>query len=106
MLSVGAGDGSTSVVNMDSNMISCTKLERGMALDMLERETRRERILENRTKALKVAEKQAALKAKRQDAVNSDTNVINLEQTEKLFFETIRKLKLQREKKYLAFNNL
>ena len=76
-----------------------------MALDMLERETRRERILENRSKALKVAEKQAAMKAKRQDAIMKETNVINLEETEKLFFDTIRKLKLQREKKYLAFNN-
>ena len=73
---------------------------------MLERETRRERILENRSKALKVAEKQAAMKAKRQHEAIQDTNIVNLEQTEKLFFDTIRKLKLQREKKYYAFQNL
>ena len=103
---MGAGDGSTSIVSMDANLISCSKVERGMALDMLERETRRERILENRSKALKVAEKQAAMKAKRQHEAIQDTNIVNLEQTEKLFFDTIRKLKLQREKKYYAFQNL
>ena len=43
-------------------MTVCSKSERVTTLDMFERETRRERILENRSKALRVAEKQAAIR--------------------------------------------
>ena len=81
-------------------------MERNAALDILEREGRRERILENRAKAIKVAEKQASLRAKMHlDGVlqENEENLINdIETAEKTFFETVRKLKIEREKKYLT----
>ena len=81
-------------------------MERNAALDILEREGRRERILENRAKAIKVAEKQASLRAKMHlDGVlqeNGDNLNNDIETAEKTFFETVRKLKIEREKKYLT----
>ena len=82
-------------------------MERNAALDILEREGRRERILENRAKAIKVAEKQATLRAKLladgMSQENDDSLIANnIETAEKIFFETIRKLKIEREKKYLT----
>ena len=77
MICAGAGDGTTSVLKLDESLINNSKLDRNNASDMFERldigtksgiwtldidwlvrETRRERILDNRTKALLVAEKQ------------------------------------------------
>ena len=81
-------------------------MERNAALDILEREGRRERILENRAKAIKVAEKQASLRAKMHlNGVlqeNEDNLINGIETAEKTFFETVRKLKIEREKKYLT----
>ena len=54
LVGVGSGDGSTSLVRLDQTLINCSKNERNSALDMLEREGRKERILENRAKAIKV----------------------------------------------------
>ena len=66
---------------------------------MLERETRRERILENRAKSIKVAEKQAAMRLRRkdEDSSNGTDDTQDLAKTEDMFFETIRKLKMERE---------
>lgn len=102
LLSVGAGDGTCSIVSLGSSMVNCNKVERNAALDILEREGRRERILENRAKAIKVSERQASLKAKMlADGISneSENNVTNnIETAEKTFFETVRKLKIEREK--------
>ena len=38
LVGVGAGDGSTSVLSLDPELVTATKAERGTALDMLERE--------------------------------------------------------------------
>ena len=40
LVGVGAGDGSTSVLSLDPELVTATKAERGTALDMLEREAR------------------------------------------------------------------
>ena len=93
---------------MSSHLTSCSKSEKSNALDMLERETRRERILENRAKSIKVAEKQAAMKQKRkdEDCNNYTDDKIDLSKTEDVFFETIRKLKMKRENRSAPTNLL
>ena len=79
LLCVGASDGTTSLIQLDESLATCSKLDRTNANDMFDRlelavryhtrhyllfrETRRERILFNREKALKVAEKQKAMAA-------------------------------------------
>ena len=72
-MSVGDGNGSTTVIKLQHSLARSVKGERTSANDMFERfkndndndfvqlqsrETRRERILENRKKTLKVKEKQ------------------------------------------------
>ena len=67
------------------------------------RETKRERILENRTKAIKVAEKQAALLAKRkkEEMMNAQQEVSKenclIAKAEKIFFESIERTKKNRQ---------
>ena len=73
LVSVGDGNGSTTVIKLQHSLARSVKGERTSANDMFERfnndndndfvqlqsrETRRERILENRKKTLKVKEKQ------------------------------------------------
>ena len=65
---------------------------------------RRERILENRAKALKVAARQAEIRAKREKMAGQDTNISDntardIENAEKMFFETVRRIKLEREQR-------
>ena len=64
---------------------------------------RRERILENRAKAMRVAARQAELKARRERSglVNSegDTMAGDIENAEKMFFDTVRRIKMEREQK-------
>lgn len=40
LVGVGAGDGSTSILSLEPELVTATKAERGTALDMLEREAR------------------------------------------------------------------
>ena len=117
LVGVGAGDGSTSVLSLEPELVTASKAERATALDMLEREARweildtvcsnashfrRERILENRAKALKVAARQAEIRAKREKTgqdTPSDTTASDIENAEKMFFETVRRIKLEREQR-------
>ncbi|XP_023322611.1 dynein intermediate chain 2, axonemal [Eurytemora carolleeae] len=64
LLCVGAGDGSTSILKMDPRLLTANRLERSNTMEMFDRETRRERILVNRKKALKVEESQKKIYAK------------------------------------------
>ena len=70
---------------------------------MIFRETRRERILENRAKAIKVAEKQAALVSKRKEGENKAEEEKLLKdgcpiaKAEKAFFDNINRRRMERE---------
>ena len=39
-MGVGAGDGSTSIISLEPELVTASKAERATALDMLEREAR------------------------------------------------------------------
>ena len=63
---------------------------------------RRERILENKAKALKVAARQAEIRARREKTLGpdtGDTTARDIENAEKMFFETVRRIKLEREQR-------
>ena len=105
LVAVGAEDGTTSIVSLPANLVSSSKQHRNAGLDMLERETRRERILENRSKAIKIAAKRSAMMAKRKEATTPDYSV-GIEMAEKTFFETVKNLKLERERKKFPVENL
>ena len=81
MVCVGSSDGTSSLIQLDDSLATCrfnignyytqyemeqlcSKLDRTNANDMFDRETRRERILFNRDKAIKVLEKQKAMAQK------------------------------------------
>ena len=72
------------------------------------RETRRERILENRKKTIKIAEKQAKILARRKEEetmnrrMNSSEN--NCLIAEKAFFLSLEKTKKHRENKMMIYN--
>ena len=74
------------------------------------RETRRERILENRTKAIKVAEKQAALVAKRKEGENKQNELSQkgcpIAKAEKAFYESIERTKKERDSKARGMEEL
>ena len=105
LLAVGAGEGSTSIVSIPPGLASCSKQHRNTGLDMLERETRRERILENRSKAIKIAQRRSMMMAKRREVAPLDYN-LGIEKAEKTFFETVKNLKLERERNKFPVENL
>ena len=69
-------------------------------------ETKRERILENRQKALKIAEKQAELAIKRKEGEKRLEEErlkkygCPIQKAEIAFFDTINKMKKERERKF------
>ena len=68
------------------------------------RETRRERILENKSKAIKAAERQAALIAKRRESEKKKDeerllqNGCPIKKAEKAFFDSLENTRREREK--------
>ena len=104
LLAVGAGEGSTSILQLPPGIVSCSRNHRAAGLDMLERETRRERILENQSKAIKIAEKRSQMLAKRKEVVPNYN--VGIEKAEKSFFETVKNLKLERERNRFPVENL
>ena len=104
LLAVGAGEGSTSILQLPPAIVSCSRNHRTAGLDMLERETRRERILENQAKAVKIAEKRSQMLAKRKEVAPNYNG--GIEKAEKSFFETVKNLKLERERSRFPVENL
>ena len=102
MLCVGAADGTSSLIQLDESLATCSKLDRTNANDMFDRETRRERILFNRDKAIKVAEKQKIMAAKTREFERKQQEELLLKQgcpikkAEKAFFEHIAKVTAER----------
>ena len=102
LLCVGASDGTTSLIQLDESLATCSKLDRTNANDMFDRETRRERILFNREKALKVAEKQKAMAAKTREFERKQQeefllkNGCPIKRAERQFFEHIAKVTAER----------
>ena len=74
-----------------------------MFMSFMFRETRRERILENRAKAIKVAEKQAAMVSRRKEGEKKAKEEKLLKEgcpiakAEKAFFENINRRRKERE---------
>lgn len=90
------------MIQLDDSLASCSKLDRTNANDMFDRETRRERILFNREKAIKVAEKQKAMAAKTREFERKQQEELLLKQgcpikkAEKIFFEHIERITAER----------
>ena len=128
LLCVGASDGTTSLIQLDESLATCSKLDRTNANDMFDRlelaarcdgetsslcfrETRRERILFNREKALKVAEKQKAMAAKTREFERKQQeellikNGCPIKKAEKQFFEHIAKITAERVEREKELRN-
>ena len=79
---------------------------------ILVRETKRERILENRTKAMKVAEKQKLLLAKRREGEKKNAedelskNDCPVARAEKAFFKSLERTKEERESRAKSLEEL
>ena len=111
LLCVGAADGTSSLIQLDESLATCSKLDRTNANDMFDRETRRERILFNRDKAIKVAEKQKIMAAKTREFERKQQEELLLKQgcpikkAEKAFFEHIAKVTAERVEREKELRN-
>lgn len=112
LICVGAADGSASLIQLDSSLASCSKLDRTNASDMFDRELRRERILFNREKAIKVAEKQAEIKLRMQEMEKQEEEKQKLakgcpiKRAETLFYEHLATVRQERGARQLALKSV
>ena len=99
------------MIQLDESLATCSKLDRTNANDMFDRETRRERILFNRDKAIKVAEKQKIMAAKTREFERKQQEELLLKQgcpikkAEKAFFEHIAKVTAERVEREKELRN-
>ena len=107
----GAGDGTTVVGSFSENLLDNNKTERSNTNDMLERETRRERILENLQKSLKIREKQLKMiekvkdmeKQKLEEHYKKHGHPVEL--AEKNYFASIEKMKMERQRLFAEIHS-
>ena len=93
---------------LDSSLATCSKLDRTNANDMFDRELRRERILFNREKAIKVAEKQKEAQRRAREVEKLEQEKLMeakgcpIKRAEKMFYEQIAQIRSERGEKQLA----